>query len=79
VIDVVFQAVEIVSDDRDKPFIVVPVKSAYRPFLSRSNALKHIALSNANERKHFVDIRQPENAWYDGIFSIERLDICVSK
>lgn len=72
-VDVVFQTVKVVLNNRDQALIICPVKFSTSRLASRTYALKHVAFGDANEREHFVNVGKPENAGNDGILALRRL------
>ena len=73
-VDIVLETVEVVLDDGDETLIVIPVEGTDGVLLARANALEHVALGNADEGEHLVDVREPEDAWDDAVLAVERLD-----
>lgn len=72
-VDVVLETVEIVLDDGDEALVVVPVEGPEGVLFTWANALEHVTLGNADEGEHLVDVREPEDAWDDGLLPSESL------
>ena len=77
VIDVVLKTIQVVLDNRDETFVVFPLKWPYCILLPGTDTLQHVAFSNTNEREHFVDVRQPEDARLYRVFTCKRLRVVL--
>jgi hypothetical protein len=71
VVNVVFQAVEIVLDHGDQTLIIVTIDRTDGVFFARVDALEQIALNYRNERQNLVDIGKPEYPGNNGLLAGE--------
>jgi hypothetical protein len=67
VVDVVFERVEVVLDDRDESLVVVPLVVSSDSTVSWSNTLQDVGFSDADERENLVDVRKPEDSGNDDV------------
>lgn len=74
VVDVVFERIEIVLHDADKPLVRLPIELATTSLvITGRDALLGIRFCDANEGEDLLHIREPENTRYDDIFTFESL------
>lgn len=73
VVDVVFEAVEVMLDNGHQTLVVFPVKVAACTVNTGTNALQNITLGDANERVDFVHVGKPEDAGLNCLVSLEVL------